>query len=152
CKRRIRTHKKNSRPMKKITIFCFLAIFTAACNLNQQAKEIKTLADCQYSIVDVNNVLISGTDVQKLISNQHLSLGSIPSLALGFISRNIPLQADLTIGVLNPTKDYAAINYFDYEILINQNNFTEGTIDQRINIAPNETKEITFSLNTNIYK
>src|SRR5690606_41997886 len=30
--------------------------------------------------------------------------------------------------------------------------FAEGTVDQRIDISPNETKEVDFQLNTNIYK
>jgi len=138
--------------MKKIILFSLIALVITGCNIGQQSKEIKTLADCKYSIIAVNNIFISGTDVQKLIANQNINLTNIPSLALGFLSKNIPLNANLVIGISNPTDNYAAINYFDYEILVNKQIFTEGTVDQRIDIGPKETKEVNFDLNTNIYK
>jgi len=139
-------------PMKKITFFALLVLFVTGCNISQQAKEIKTLADCRYTIVGVDNIFVSGTDVKKIIANRDMNLGSIPSLALGFISKNIPLKADLKIGITNPTSNHAAINYFDYEILVNKQRFTEGTVNERINIAPDETIEVDFPLNTNIYQ
>src|SRR5690606_2451461 len=119
--------------MKRIIFFCFIIFFLVSCGIGKQTQELKTLADCKYSMVGVSNVLLSGTNVQEIIANQNINLGSIPSLALGFISKNIPLRADLIIAITNPTNNHAAINYFDYEILVNKQNFTEGTVDQKIN-------------------
>lgn len=138
--------------MKNVLVLSLLLMLITGCGIGKQAKEIKTLADCEYSIIGVNNVLLSGTDVQNLIDKKDINLGAIPSLALGFLSKSIPLKADLIISIKNPTNNHAAINYFDYEILVNHKNFTEGTVDQRINIKPNETTEVDLSLNANIYK
>src|SRR3546814_731960 len=127
----------------KVIISVGLILFVlAGCGISQQAKEMKTLADCTYRIVRINSILVSGTDVQKLISEKDMSLTNIPSLALGFINKSIPLKADLTIEVSNPTNDYAAINYFDYEILINKEKLTEGAVNQRIDIEPQGVKEV----------
>ena len=123
-----------------------------SCGIGKQAQELKTLADCKYSIVGVNNILLSGTDVQELIAKQNVNLGNIPALALGFISKNIPLKADLIIEITNPTNYHAAINYFEYQILVNDQNFTEGTVGQTISINPKETQNVHLELNTNIYK
>src|SRR5690554_1160872 len=109
--------KKN---MKNTALFSILLFLFVSCNIGQQAKEIKTLTDCQYSLKDVTNIYISGTDVVETIKRNEFSLGSIPSLALGFISKNIPLKADLSVEITNPTDNSAAINYFDYEILLNE--------------------------------
>jgi len=138
--------------MKRIALFYCIIFFFASCGIGKQTQELKTLADCKYSIVEVNNVLLSGTNVQEIIANRNINLGSIPSLALGFISKNIPLKADLIISIENPTNNHAAINYFDYEILVNQQNFTEGTVDKKINIAPKEITEVDLALSANIYK
>ena len=112
---------------------------------------MKTLADCKYSISRVENITLSGTDVRKLFNREELNLAGVPSLALGFISKNIPLNADLTLSITNPTGNYAAIQHFDYEILINKHSFTEGTVNELIDVAPNETKEVTLPLSSNIY-
>jgi len=128
-----------------------ITVVVASCGIGQQARELKTLADCQYNISRVENITLSGTDVKKLFNRDELNLTGIPSLALGFISKNIPLNADLTLSISNPTENYAAIQYFDYEILINKHSFTEGTVNELIDVAPNETKEVKLPLNSNIY-
>lgn len=132
-------------------ILVLLTVAFLGCGIGQQAKELKTLADCKYSISRVENITLSGTDVRKLFNREELNLAGVPSLALGFISKNIPLNADLTLSITNPTGNYAAIQYFDYEILINKHSFTEGTVNELIDVAPNETKDVTLPLSSNIY-
>ncbi len=132
-------------------ILMLLTVGFLGCGIGQQAKELKTLADCKYSISRVENITLSGTDVRKLFNREELNLAGVPSLALGFISKNIPLNADLTLSITNPTGNYAAIQHFDYEILINKHSFTEGTVNELIDVAPNETKEVTLPLSSNIY-
>lgn len=132
-------------------LLMLLMVAFLGCGIGQQAKELKTLADCKYNISRVENITLSGTDVRKLFNRDELNLAGVPSLALGFISKNIPLNADLTLSITNPTGDYAAIQHFDYEILINKHSFTEGTVNELIDVAPNETKEVTLPLSSNIY-
>jgi len=138
--------------MKRSTFFSILLFLFISCNIGQQAKEIKTLTDCQYSLKDVSNIYISGTNVMETVKRNEFSLGSIPSLALGFISKNIPMKADLSVEITNPTNNSAAINYFDYEILLNDHLFTEGTIDQRVKINASSTTEVIVPISTNVYK
>lgn len=133
-------------------LLLFLTTFICACSIGQQAKEIKTLADCKYTITSVEDIYISGTNIEKLIDDQDINLTNIPSLALGFLSKNIPLRANLHVAIDNPTDNAASINYFDYEILINNHSFTEGTIDQEIHILPQGKQEVELAFNTNIYE
>ena len=132
-------------------LLMLLMVAFLGCGIGQQAKELKTLADCRYNISRVENITLSGTDVRKLFNRDELNLAGVPSLALGFISKNIPLNADLTLSITNPTGNYAAIQHFDYEILINKHSFTEGTVNELIDVALNETKEVTLPLSSNIY-
>ena len=111
----------NNKIMKKTIsahgvtlLLLFLTTFICACSIGQQAKEIKTLADCKYTITSVEDIYISGTNIEKLIDDQDINLTNIPSLALGFLSKNIPLRANLHVAIDNPTDNAASINYFDY--------------------------------------
>lgn len=144
---------KKSKNTRKLSFILILFVtFLAGCSIGQQAKEIKTLADCKYTLTGVDDVFISGTDVQKLIENRDFALTNSPSLALGFLSKNIPLRANLHVTIDNPTNNAASINYFDYEILVNNHSFTEGTIDQEIHIQPKEEQQIELAFNANIYE
>lgn len=144
---------KKSKNTRKLSFILILFVtFLAGCSIGQQAKEIKTLADCKYTLTGVDDVFISGTDVQKLIENRDFALTNSPSLALGFLSKNIPLRANLHVTIDNPTDNAASINYFDYEILVNNHSFTEGTIDQEIHIQPKEEQQVELAFNANIYE
>ena len=144
---------KKSKNTRKLSFILILFVtFLAGCSIGQQAKEIKTLADCKYTRTGVDDVFISGTDVQKLIENRDFALTNSPSLALGFLSKNIPLRANLHVTIDNPTDNAASINYFDYEILVNNHSFTEGTIDQEIHIQPKAEQQVELAFNANIYE
>jgi|SRR5690606_3684944 len=144
--------KKNQNALTAPIILTLVAVFLSACSIGQQAKEIKTLADCKYTITAVEDIYISGTNVQKLIENRDFALTNSPSLALGFLSKNIPLRANLHVTIDNPTDNAASINYFDYEILVNNHSFAEGTIDQEIHILPKNEQEVELAFNTNVYE
>lgn len=142
--------KKNSNLRLSIVLF-LITLAGYSCSVGQQAKEIKTLADCKYTITRVDDIFISGTNIQKLINNRDINLTNMPSLALGFLSKSIPLRANIHVAIDNPTDNAASIEYFDYEILVNNHSFTQGTVDQEIHILPHGKEDVELAFQTNIY-
>lgn len=143
--------KRNSNAGVSV-ILLLVAFLGYSCSVGQQAKEIKTLADCKYTITRVDEIYISGTNIQKLIADRDFNMTNMPSLALGFLSKSIPLRANIHVTIDNPTDNAAAIEYFDYEILINNRSFTQGTVDQTIHILPNGKQDVELPFQTNIYE
>lgn len=138
--------------MKKVLIICLLAIGVSSCGINKQAKQIKALEQCDYRINDINQITIAGTDVKKLVTDQSINLVNLPALAFGFLRKDIPLKANLKLDITNPSNSLAAINNFDYIILINKQELINGTVDQRISIEPGQTTSVPLNLNANIYQ
>lgn len=135
--------------------FFFLLLFTAvlsSCSINKQAQQIKALEKCEYKLVDANNITLAGTDVKKLMAGKSLNLINAPALALAFLRQDIPLRADLKLEIKNPSNSLAAINNFEYIVLINKQEIINGTVDQRVAIPAGETSVVPLALNTNIYK
>ena len=77
---------------------------------------------------------------------------NLPALALGFLRQDIPLRANLKLEITNPSNSLAAINNFDYIILINKQELVNGTVDQRVSIEPGQTTTVPLFLNANIYQ
>lgn len=135
--------------------FFFLLLFTAvlsSCSINKQAQQIKALEKCEYKLIDANNITLAGTDVKKLITGKSLNLINAPALALAFLRQDIPLRADLNLEIKNPSNSLAAINNFEYIVLINKQEIINGTVDQRVAIPAGETSVVPLALNANIYK
>ncbi len=138
--------------MKKILFFCWLAIILNACTINKQAQQIKALEQCEYKLVDAANITLAGTDVSQLVNGQSIDLSNLPALAFGYLRQDIPLKASFSLQITNPSKKMAAINNFDYKILVNQQELINGSLNQRISIAPGQSTKVPLQLNANIYQ
>jgi len=137
--------------MKQKLLLCLFTISIFGCGINRQAQQIKALEDCTYKITSVQQVLIAGTDVKRLIDQQNFNIGSLPGVALGLLRKDIPLRANLNLEITNPSANLAAINQFEYKILVNNTDLAEGIINQNVSIAQGQTVTVPVQLNSNIY-
>lgn len=138
--------------MNRIFFGLLLIVGLGSCSVNKQAQQIKALEKCDYKLLDATNISVAGTDIQKLIKGNNIDLTGLPSLALGYLRKDIPLRANLNLEISNPSNTLAAINNFDYIILINKQEIANGTVDQRVSIEAGQTIRVPVQLNTNIYK
>lgn len=137
--------------MRKILLVCLMAIGLAGCGINRQAQQIKALERCKYRVTSADEITLAGADVKKMILNQDINLGSLPGLALGLLRRDIPLRARLNLEVKNPSGNDAAINQFEYKILINRQELASGFVNQEVNIAAGQSTIVPVDMEANIY-
>lgn len=137
--------------MKKILLLCLTAIVISSCGINKQTRQIKALEKCTYRITSVDQITLGGADVKKMISNQEINLASLPGLALGLLRKDVPLRARLNLEVKNPTGDDAAINEFEYKILINRQELATGFVNQAMNIAAGQSSIVPVDMEVNVY-
>ncbi|WP_316793978.1 hypothetical protein [Pedobacter frigoris] len=137
--------------MKKILLICLTAIAISSCGINRQAQQIKALEKCKYRITSADQITIAGADVKKMINDQDINIASLPGLALGLLRRDVPLKARLNLEVKNPTGDDAAINQFEYKILINRQELANGFVNQEVNVAAGQSTVVPVDMEVNIY-
>lgn len=138
--------------MKKIILVCFAAITILGCGVNKQAQQIKALEKCKYRVVSASGISVAGTDVKRLMNNQELNLASLPALAFGLLRRDVPLRASLNLEITNPSGNIAAINQFEYKILINNQELVNGFVDQQVSVSPGQSVVVPVAVNVNIYQ
>lgn len=138
--------------MNKIVLLCLLAIGLSSCGINKQAQQIKALEKCEYKLLDATAITVAGTDVQKLIKGNNIDLAGLPSLALGYLRKDIPLKAILNLEIKNPSNTFAAINDFEYKILINRQEIATGFVNQRVSIDAGQAVNVPVQLNANVYQ
>lgn len=137
--------------MKEKLLLLLFTISIFGCGINRQAQQIKALENCTYKITSVRQVSIAGTDVKKLMDQQSFSLTNLPGIALGLLRKDIPLKANLNLEITNPSGNLAAINQFEYKILVNNTDLAEGTVNQNVSIGQNQTVTVPVQLVSNIY-
>jgi len=137
--------------MKKTILLCILAISIFGCGINKQAQQIKALENCTYKIKNVNQITLAGSDLGRLINQQDFNLASLPGVALGLLRKDIPLRANLNLEITNPSGNLAAINQFEYKILVNNTDLAEGIVNQAVSIPQGQTVTVPVQMSSNIY-
>jgi len=138
--------------MKKLLVICLAAITLFGCGVNKQAQQIKALEKCRYRVVSADNISVAGTDVKRLMNNQDINLGSLPALAFGLLRKDVPLRATVNMEIENPAGNLAAINQFEYKILINNQELADGFVDRQVSIAAGQTVVVPVAVNVNVYQ
>lgn len=137
--------------MKQITIFCLAAIIITGCGLNKQARQIEALEKCTYEISSADSIYLAGRDVSKLVKNRSFEVSNVPELALALFRKNIPLKARVNLKISNPSANEAAINQFEYIVLIKNQEIANGFVNQKITVEPGGTTTVPVRVNSNIY-
>lgn len=137
--------------MKKKLLLCLLTISIFGCGINKQAQQIKALEACTYKIKNLNQITLAGTDLKRLIDQQDFNLASLPGVALGLLRKDIPLRANLNLEITNPSANLAAINQFEYKILVNNTDLAEGIVNQAVSIPQGQTVMVPVQMGSNIY-
>ncbi len=139
-------------PMRKIIGFTAIVALLAGCGIDRQAKELRALEKCRYEFVSADSVLLAGTDVNKLIANGRVDVSRLPGVAMGFLSRDIPLSGVLNLRITNPTNNLAGIQQFAYKIEVEGREILDGTSELPIEVPAGETVTVPVRLKTNVYK
>jgi hypothetical protein len=134
--------------MKKYILICILAVLASGCGVS---RKIDILEKCNYSIKSADSVYLAGKDISKLVKNKTFELSNVPGLALALFRKNIPLSANVKLSINNPTSKTAAINQFDYIILIKGQELAAGSVDRKISVESGITTIVPVQINSNIY-
>jgi len=137
--------------MKRILLFSIVLVVFAGCGINRQAQQIKALEKCTYKVTSAEEITVGGTDVKKLFAGDDINLASLPGIAFGLLRQDVPLKAKLNLEIKNPSGDDAAINQFEYKILINNADLAEGVVNQEVNVPAGQSTVVPVNMIVNLY-
>jgi hypothetical protein len=138
--------------MKKLLIAALFAGLLAGCGINKQVKLIKAFENCTYEIVSADSVYLAHTDVTGVVNSGQFDAGRLPGLALAYLRKDIPLEAKINLRIDNPSPDDAAINQFEYRLLIGDQEIASGFVNRKVEVtAGGGSAVVPVYLNANVY-
>lgn len=129
---------------KRLLAILLIAITLISCDAaKQQASGVYNLVKCQY-----NYNSISGLSIAGINASNGLSLTSIPKVTaiLTGTATSIPLDFTLNLDVKNPNDGSAILNGMDYTIIIDNIEFTRGSVNQSLNIGAGQTQTLPINI------
>lgn len=134
--------------IKKILALLFLTTSLISCDTIQQGMSgTYNLIKCEYSYQSITGMSISGID-----ASNGLSLTSIPKITsiLNGSASSIPLNFTLNLNVKNPNESAALLNGLQYIISIDDIEFTTGSVNKTLNIAPGKTQTLPLTIGVDL--
>ncbi len=140
--------------MKKYTLLLLLPLtfLLGRCGVNKQIEQAKALGKCRFDLVSADSVYLSGINMNQFKGMDNINIATLPRLAMGFISKNIPLDARMVLRITNPSGETAAINQFEYKILLKNNEVFNGFVNHKIEVsAGGGQTRVPINIRTNAY-
>ncbi len=139
--------------MKSIIYMGVMLLFLSGCTgLNKQVNQIKALEDCKYEVDSIDSVYVANVNMKDLIGKERIDMTKMPRLALALLRQNVPLRGRLNLTIRNPSSQLAAINQFEYKVLVKDRELAGGFVNRNIAVSPHGgSVTVPIQINSNIY-
>lgn len=139
-----------NKQIKILSFFLIVACFFTGCAVLNPASQVDLLKRYNYDVESVTNFKIAGRTMGNSLSGS-ASLASLPGIAMGLLSKNVPLEATVNMKVSNPTGEVANIGAFKYLIEIQGKPFFEGAVNEGISLGNGQSTVIPLSFKANLF-
>ncbi|MDL2256610.1 hypothetical protein LJC06_00205 [Bacteroidales bacterium OttesenSCG-928-I14] len=114
---------------------CILIMFS--CNVAEQVLGTLNLTQCKYDFKSINNLTLSGINMQNVSSFSSLNPSSAAKLLSAFSSStgSLPLEFTLNLNVSNPSTQKALFNGLAYILEVDGKELTQGFLNQEFQVA-----------------
>ncbi|KWW29464.1 MAG: hypothetical protein AUK63_1375 [bacterium P3] len=115
-----------------------------------QLQGIANLANCEYTMTNVNNVSVAGVNLKK-ISNGNVSAADVLTLSAALLQKSLPLSMDVNVKVKNPTDYDAKLATMDWALDIENQQIAAGLVNQNRTIGAKKSSTVPLAVGTDLY-
>jgi hypothetical protein len=129
--------KKIFNSIQKVISVIVISIIFGGCTVQQQVQQAKTLVNCDFRIMSVENVQMAGVLIKNESSLNDFSLADAARIMQAFSSGKFPLNFQLNLEGKNPNSSPAGMNRLEYILFLDDNQITSGGLYRSFQIPPN---------------
>ncbi len=135
------------------SILAIILITLAGCGVVRQAEEISHLADCEFRLASIEKLKLAGANIQGIKSYSDLGMTQMARIGATLAGGTLPLEFILNVEAKNPNSEQAAMSRMEWIILIDDIEMTNGIIESRVVIPPdNGISIIPVKINIDLVK
>lgn len=99
-------------------------------------KELTALKDCEFRMGTLENPLLAGVDLSKILSAKDFSIDQTGKITKSILMGTLPLSFILNVEVKNPNKRSASLNRLEYMAFIDDVQIASGAVEEHVVIPP----------------
>jgi len=137
--------------MKKFLAIVAVCALCVSCDILNQASETYNLVKkCKFSLDNVQNVTLAGINL-KNINTSSLTATNVAKLGAALLTKNLPLNMTVNVGIQNPTAKPASLNAMDWKVAIDNVDMVSGTTNKKVSVPSKSKTSTPLSFNINTY-
>lgn len=137
---------------KLIALVPFMALILALSGCGTASNDLVgayNMTQCKYAYNSLSDITVSGVNITSGTSLSPLNLVKLTTVLAGNPS-SIPLNFTVNMNVTNPNQTPALLNKLQYEVSIDDIHFTNGVLDQAINIPGGGTQTLPLTVGIDV--
>lgn len=147
---------KQNIPMKTIKYGglggLIIVLFLASCGLISQARKMDRFAHCNFTVNTVTLERVAGVDMSHVKSVSDLNFNEMIALSSGLLSGNLPADILVSVKVINPSADKAAVSGMDWKLLQKQQVIATGQLTKPIAVSGHGRTSFDLPADVNLAK
>lgn len=133
---------------KSFPILLVLILAFSGCgSLENSLRSSYNMVKCEYSYNSISRLSVAGMNLSEGLNP--MSILKLTSLFSGNLS-SLPMDFTVNLNVKNPNQSAAALNGMQYIVNIDGVEFTNGRINQSLNISPGQTQMLPITIGVDL--
>jgi len=121
-----------------IFFLCAIMLFSS-CSVLEQAQNIQRFIECEFTLDNIHVVEIGGIKVSSLKSPDDIGFLGMMSLTNQLINGSLPARISIELKASNNNSSMASIAGMEWKILMKEEDFLAGEINDYIEVQPNSS-------------
>lgn len=134
--------------MRYLTVFVTLCLI--GCSVSKQVNEAKEFARCEFHIRSISQVYLAGEKIDGIKSVNDLGLRKATKILTAAATGSLPLTFNVIVASHNPNDTEAGINQLEWILLVDQQEWLKGKLDQAVHIAPDSSAEFPVAVSVDL--
>jgi LEA14-like dessication related protein len=114
--------------------------------------QLKKLKNCQFRLERIEAMNVEGIDINHIHSLNDLGIINASKILQKLSNGSLQSELTVIISVNNPNESLAAMEKFEYSVLLDANEIVTGSLNSRIEIPANKKIEFPLSAKIDISK
>ena len=106
---------------------CLMCLYTCS-----YLKELSALKDCEFRMGTIENPLLAGVDISKIVTTKDYSLEQTGKITKSILQGTLPLTFILNVDVKNPNQKNASLNRLEYIAYIDETEVASGSMEEHV--------------------
>lgn len=119
-----------------------IVLYFQSCGVFRQTRQMKNFANCDFRITTVENIVLSGINVQQLKGMNDLNMLQAGKILAGLAGGNLPISMTVNIEAKNPNNEQAIMNKMEWILYVDSIQLINGILNKNITIPPDGGKII----------